>query len=160
MQHLISSNYLSSVCVVLGKQLNFSLVNVGGADIFEGAKKMNLSIVWHSMRYRQLKILNELAASGPWRNHRQRYRRMGKREGSAERTGKGQHRVIPGPESTDDAKASNAKYTISCAQKIGATVFLTYEDIVEVKPKMMMTFVASLMLVDHQRKASDVGFTQ
>lgn len=53
-------------------------------------------------------------------------------------------------ESTDSSKAGNAKYAIGCAQKIGASVLLTYEDIVEVKPKMLMIFVASLMLVDHQ----------
>ncbi|KAJ0399303.1 hypothetical protein P43SY_000142 [Pythium insidiosum] len=46
--------------------------------------------------------------------------------------------VTPGK--SDDDKAANAKYAISCAQKIGATVFLTFEDIVEVKPKMIMTF--------------------
>ncbi|KAE9223987.1 hypothetical protein PF004_g12350 [Phytophthora fragariae] len=123
-------------CVVLGKQLKFSLVNVGGADIFEGAKKMILSIVWQSMRYQQLRILSELAA------------------GRGEITDKdiiGWANEKVRQEKTDDAKVSNAKYAISCAQKIGATVFLTYEDIVEVKPKMMMTFVASLMLVDHQR---------
>jgi plastin-1 len=38
----------------------------------------------------------------------------------------------------------NAKYVISCARKVGATVFLTPEDIVEVKSKMIVTFVASL----------------
>jgi len=39
---------------------------------------------------------------------------------------------------------SNAKYVISCARKIGAMVFLTPEDIVEVKSKMLLTLVASL----------------
>ncbi len=55
--------------------------------------------------------------------------------------------MLPGV-SSEDEKISNAKYAISCARKIGATVFLTYEDIVECKPKMIMTFVASLMVLD------------
>lgn len=38
----------------------------------------------------------------------------------------------------------NAKYLISCARKIGACVFLTPEDIVEVKSKMIMTLVSIL----------------
>ncbi|CAH0490504.1 unnamed protein product [Peronospora farinosa] len=173
-------------CVVLGKQLKFSLVNVGGADIFEGAKKMILSIVWQSMRYQQLKILSELAAGRGeitdkdivgWAN--EKVRQSGRAKGNIVSFRDPSlsdglylldlvHAVEPRAvdwdmvlqDKTDDAKASNAKYTISCAQKIGATVFLTYEDIVEVKPKMMMTFVASLMLVDHQRKALDVGLNE
>ncbi|KAG7388811.1 phospholipid scramblase 1 [Phytophthora boehmeriae] len=163
-------------CVVLGKQLKFSLVNVGGADIFEGAKKMILSIVWQSMRYQQLKILGELAKGRGeitdkdiigWANDK--VRQNGRVKGNIvsfrdPTLSDGLylldlvHAVEPravnwdmiSQDKTDDAKASNAKYAISCAQKIGATVFLTYEDIVEVKPKMMMTFVASLMSVDHQ----------
>ncbi|KAG6587114.1 fimbrin-like protein [Phytophthora cinnamomi] len=164
-------------CVVLGKQLKFSLVNVGGADIFEGAKKMILSIVWQSMRYQQLRILSELAAGRGeitdkdiigWANEKVRLAGRAKGNIVAFRDPSLSdglylldlvHAVEPRAvnwdmvlqDKTDDAKASNAKYAISCAQKIGATVFLTYEDIVEVKPKMMMTFVASLMLVDHQR---------
>jgi plastin-1 len=50
--------------------------------------------------------------------------------------------------STDEEKASNAKYVISIARKIGATVFLTYEDIVEVKSKMILVLTASLMAWD------------
>jgi len=37
------------------------------------------------------------------------------------------------------------RYVISVARKIGATVYLTWEDIVEVKHKMVMMLVASVM---------------
>ncbi len=37
------------------------------------------------------------------------------------------------------------RYVISVARKIGATVYLTWEDIVEVKQKMVMMLVASVM---------------
>lgn len=40
---------------------------------------------------------------------------------------------------------SNAKYAISVARKLGATLFLLPEDIVQVKPKMLLTFIGSLM---------------
>ena len=45
----------------------------------------------------------------------------------------------------------NAKYAISAAMKIGACVFLTPEDIVEVKAKMLLTFIASLWMCDLAR---------
>lgn len=45
----------------------------------------------------------------------------------------------------------NAKYVISNARKIGACVFLTPEDIVEVNSKMILTFVASIWQSELQR---------
>ena len=42
----------------------------------------------------------------------------------------------------------NARYAISVARKLGAIIFLLPEDIVEVKPKMTMTFIASIMALE------------
>jgi len=39
----------------------------------------------------------------------------------------------------------NARYAISVARKLGATIFLLPEDIYETKPKMILTFLASCM---------------
>lgn len=39
----------------------------------------------------------------------------------------------------------NARYCISLAQKYGAVVFLCWEDIAQVNPKLIMAYVASLM---------------
>jgi len=52
---------------------------------------------------------------------------------------------------TDDDKLLNAKYAISIARKIGAVIFLLPEDIVEVRPKMCLTFGAAVMFVALQR---------
>ena len=46
----------------------------------------------------------------------------------------------------------NAKYAISCAHKMGCRVFLTWEDIVEVKPKMILTLLAAAMQQDMLRR--------
>uniref|UniRef100_A0A3Q1BVY0 Plastin-2 n=1 Tax=Amphiprion ocellaris TaxID=80972 RepID=A0A3Q1BVY0_AMPOC len=46
---------------------------------------------------------------------------------------------------TDEEKLNNAKYAISMARKIGARVYALPEDLVEVKPKMVMTVFACLM---------------
>jgi hypothetical protein len=51
-------------------------------------------------------------------------------------------------EENHEAHMLNAKYCISAARKIGACVFLTPEDIVEVKSKMILTFVAGLWMAD------------
>jgi plastin-1 len=48
-----------------------------------------------------------------------------------------------------EEKMLNAKYAISVARKIGCCIFLLWEDIVEVNPKMILTFVATLMTVSN-----------
>ncbi|CAH0367143.1 unnamed protein product [Pelagomonas calceolata] len=50
--------------------------------------------------------------------------------------------VTPG--ATDEDRALNAKYALSIARKVGARVFCTPDDIVEVKPKMILLFIAAL----------------
>ena len=41
----------------------------------------------------------------------------------------------------------NALYAISCAHKIGCTVFAVWEDLVEVRPKMVMVLLAATMKI-------------
>jgi len=54
----------------------------------------------------------------------------------------------------DDDRLLNARYAISIARKIGATIFLLPEDIVEVRQKMVLTFVASLVALDSVEPSS------
>jgi hypothetical protein len=51
--------------------------------------------------------------------------------------------VLPGD--TDEECENNAKYIVSVARRLGATVFLIWEQIKDVKAKMLAVFVASLM---------------
>ena len=46
----------------------------------------------------------------------------------------------------------NAQYAISCAHKIGCRVFLSWEDIVQVRPKMILTLLAAAMQQDMLRR--------
>jgi len=46
---------------------------------------------------------------------------------------------------TEEERMMNAKYAISAARKLGCSLFLLWEDIVEVRPKMILSFVASVM---------------
>jgi hypothetical protein len=54
---------------------------------------------------------------------------------------------------THEHKVSNANYIIALARKIGASVYVSPHDIVEVKPKALMLFVASIMVLDSKLKA-------
>lgn len=156
--------------------MKFSLVNIGGVDIVGGNKKLILALIWQLLRFQQLKMLSSLGKDGrkvmdadiiQWANAK--VKDAGKNSANRSMV---QFRdksladslylidLVAAIESravdyslvttgtTLDEKTSNAKYVLSVARKIGATVFLTFEDILEVKPKMIMTFVATLMFVD------------
>ncbi len=45
---------------------------------------------------------------------------------------------------TDDEKMNNAKYAISVARKLGAVIFSIWEDFVQVNPKQMLIFFATM----------------
>ena len=49
--------------------------------------------------------------------------------------------VTPGE--TQEDKEMNAKYILSIARKLGSSIFCVWEDIVDVKPKMIMTLLAA-----------------
>ena len=46
----------------------------------------------------------------------------------------------------------NAKYALSVARGLGAMIFLVWEDITEVKSKLLLTFLASLYEVAQTRE--------
>ena len=62
-------------------------------------------------------------------------------------------RALVTPGVTEEEQKLNAKYAISSARKLGCTLFLLWEDIVDVRPKMILTFVATVMMFDLKRKA-------
>jgi plastin-1 len=58
--------------------------------------------------------------------------------------------VTPGEEEED--RTNNAKYAISIARKLGATIFCVWDDIVNVNHKMILIFVCSLKEVHEEMK--------
>jgi len=156
--------------VVLGKQLKLSLVTTGGSDVVDGNKKLLLGFTWQLMRYHMLKFLASLAKDGKqitdedilkWAN--QTVADSGKKSSmknfgdSSLATGIFFIDLLAAVEPkiidwslvtdglTDENKMLNARYAISIARKLGAIIFLLPEDIVEVRPKMCLTFVAGVM---------------
>ncbi|KAF0978122.1 hypothetical protein FDP41_002637 [Naegleria fowleri] len=164
-QAIENTNY----CVDLAKQFKFNTVNVGGTDIADGNKKIILGLIWQLMRRSLLDTLKALGGGKEieekdivaWANSRvsdekpidgldDRTLRTGvflcKLCSAIKPTACNLDLVTPGE--TDEDATQNAKYAISVARKIGATVFLLFEDILEVKPRMILSFLASLMKVD------------
>jgi len=147
--------------VVLGKQLKFSLVGIGGSDIVDGNKTLTLGLVWQLMRFHIVSILKSLSKDGKditdddmirWANQvvasSGKNTKMGGFKDpslktslffldllSAVRPGIVNYELVT-PGETDEDATQNAKYAISLARKMGATIFLLPEDILEVKPKV------------------------
>jgi len=153
----------------LGKSVKFSLVGIGGQDIQTGNPKLTLALVWQAMRMYILNYLNNISKGGKqiteediihWANSKVRsgrsFREFKDKSLSdslfildlltALQPESVQQSVITGG-STPEDKLLNAQYAISVARKMGCTVFLLPEDIVEVQPKLMMTFFGAVMSV-------------
>lgn len=163
----------TNLVVSLGQKFKYSLVGIQGADLTDGNKKLTLSLVWQLMRDNVLQVLRSLSADGSklgeedmlaWANSVPsrvgKSSRMTSFKDSSLRTSlffldvlagikKGivDYALVTDGKSDDDAKL-NGKYAISIARKLGATIFVLPEDLVEVKPKMILTFVGALMAVD------------
>ena len=165
--------------VVLGKQLHFSLVNIGGNDLVSADtnKKLLLGLVWQMMRFHTIKYVTEIQQKKfgtttnvsddmiiLWANDKvknsgrnstiQSMKDQSLRSGVffLDLLAAIEPRIIDSSfvsdGSTDELALSNAKYAISVARKLGAVIFLLPEDIVEVKPKMILTFLASCMTLE------------
>jgi len=161
--------------VELGKQLKFSLVGIDGKNIYDGNKTLTLAIVWQLMRYHVVSILKGLSSNPDkgitdeeivqWANNKNRSAGKnssisGFKDGSlknsvflidlidAVRPGSVDYNLVSRNDSENDYLL-NAKYAVGLARKVGCCVFALPEDIVEVKQKMIMTFVATLMGLDH-----------
>ncbi|XP_046695840.1 plastin-2 isoform X1 [Silurus meridionalis] len=166
MKKLENCNY----AVELGKkEAKFSLVGIAGQDLHEGNRTLTLALLWQLMRRYTLNILEELGDGQKvnddtivqWVNdtlaQAEKKTITGFKDGAisdsvpvldlidAIRPGSIRYDLVKTEDLTDEEKLNNAKYAISTARKIGARVFALPEDLVEVKPKMVMTVFACLM---------------
>ncbi|RHZ80368.1 hypothetical protein Glove_137g34 [Diversispora epigaea] len=163
----------TNYAITLGKLLRFTLVNIQGADICDGTKTLVLGLVWQMMRINIIQTLTSLSKGGreitdedmvKWANDTvnrggksskmRSFKDQSLRNGlflidllNGIRPGVVDYSLVTRGVSDDDATL-NARYAISIARKIGATIFLLPEDIVEVRPRLILTFVGSLMALD------------
>jgi len=161
--------------IKIGKQLKFSLVNLAGNDIVQGNKKLIVALLWQLMRFNILQLLNKLRfhSQGPqgkeitdadilnWANSKVKASgRTSRMESFKDKSLSNglfflellsavQPRVVNWKVvtkgETDEDKKLNATYIISVARKLGCSVFLLPEDIIEVNQKMILTLTASIM---------------
>ncbi|KAL7752347.1 fimbrin [Sorochytrium milnesiophthora] len=159
--------------VVLGKSLKFTLVGIQGSDITDGSKTLTLGLVWQLMRAHIISVLKSLSHDGVditeddmvrWANDT--VKRGGKKlsitslkDSSLKssvffldllngiKPGVVNYELVTDGATEDNAK-SNAKYAISIARKLGATIFVLPEDITEMRQRLILTFVGSMMAID------------
>ncbi|KAJ3694647.1 hypothetical protein LUZ60_000024 [Juncus effusus] len=158
--------------IKVGKELNLSLVNVAGSDIVQGNKKLILAYLWQLMRFNILQLLKNLRFHSQgkeindadilhWANGKvQASGRSSRMESFKDKNLSNgifflellsavEPRVVSWKVVTkgedDEEKKLNATYIISVARKLGCSVFLLPEDIMEVNSKMILTLTASIM---------------
>lgn len=139
-----------------GRALGFTLVGVGNMDIVDGHKKLILGYVWQLVRFATLKVIGSQTEESlmKWANGRVTQHASNFRDksissgifliqlyGSIEPRAVNHELVTPGQDT--EGKEQNAKYALSLARSLGASVFCVWEDIVEANPKMIMTLVAT-----------------
>ncbi|XP_047079751.1 fimbrin-5-like [Lolium rigidum] len=170
--------------IKIGKELKFSLVNVAGNDIVQANKKLILAFLWQLMRTSILQLLKNLRFHSKdkeitdsdiliWANNK--VKESGKTSqiesfkdksisdgvfflellSAVKRTVVDWSLVKKGED--DDEKKLNATYIISVARKLGCTVFLLPEDIMEVNHKMILTLTASIMYWSLQKQGPYEG---
>jgi len=176
---IANSNYV----VDLGKKLGFSLVGIGGVDIVDGNEKLVLGFVWQLMRFHTIKFLSALQKGGrsidekqiiAWSNKKVagsartdsppqisslKDKKIGELQFVAELLFAIDDRVIDWeivtPTDDTEERVSLARYLMTAARKLGATIFCLPEDIVECKPKMVLTFLAAIMTVGKTLEATN-----
>lgn len=168
--------------VRIGKRLRFSLVNVAGSDIVQGNKKLILAFMWQLMRFNILQLLKNLRRHSQgkemtdadilhWANAKVRSTGRTSRMESfkdkklsnglffLELLSSVEPRVVNWnlvcKGETDEEKRLNATYIISVARKLGCSIFLLPEDIMEVNQKMILTLTASIMYWSLQHQPAD-----
>uniref|UniRef100_A0A671LZP0 Plastin-3 n=1 Tax=Sinocyclocheilus anshuiensis TaxID=1608454 RepID=A0A671LZP0_9TELE len=131
MKKLENCNY----AVELGKtKANFSLVGIGGQDLNDGNPTLTLALVWQLMRRYTLNVLEGLG-DGQKVNDDIIVNWVNKTLSGAGKSTK----------ISSFKKAIESVFAVSMARKIGARVYALPDDLVEVKPKMVMTVFACLM---------------
>ncbi|XP_020085629.1 fimbrin-2-like [Ananas comosus] len=171
--------------VKIGKQLKFSLVNVAGNDIVQGNKKLILAFLWQLMRYNILQLLKNLRFHShekeitdadilSWANSKVKssgkHSRMDSFKDRSLSSGiffldllsAVEPRVVNCSLVTkgekDEEKKMNASYIISVARKLGCSIFLLPEDILEVNQKMILTLTATIMYWHLKRPTNEERF--
>lgn len=161
--------------VEIGKANSFSLVGIEGSDIVDGNKLLTLALVWQLMRRNITNTLALLSNDGnqnlsdadilKWANAQVVKGGKNSTIRSFKDSSLGNSvflldvlngmkpgyvdydLVHQGSNLSEEEKYANAKLAISIARKLGALIWLVPEDINEVRSRLILSFVGSLMCV-------------
>ena len=159
-------NINNNAAVEACKNMKLKMIGIGGTDITKGERKLILAIVWQIVRLSYLKIIGGKTEDDlvKWANDTV----AGKHPNIVDLKDKSlsdskflihlcsaiEPRAvnwdIVQDGTTDDEKMNNAKYAISVARKLGAVIFSIWEDFVQVNPKQMLIFFATMNEI-HQK---------
>ena len=147
--------------------MNVKTIGIGAGDISDGNKKMILAIVWQLMRTHYLQIIGGKTDQDilNWANASVPDMKIGSFRDKALSDGifliklcsSIEPRIInwdivKNPAESDEDKQLNSKYAISIARKLGAIIFLVWDDVIECNQKMMLIFMSSLWDIYNQKK--------
>ncbi|XP_071730253.1 fimbrin-1-like [Rutidosis leptorrhynchoides] len=168
--------------IKIGKQLKLSLVNLDGNDFVQGNKKLILAFLWQLMRFHMLQLLKNLRSRSQgkeitdadilkWANKKVKNTgRTAQMESFKDKQISNgifflqllsavEPRVVNWNLVTkgrsNEEKKLNATYIISVARKLGCSIFLLPEDIMEVNQKMILMLTASIMYWSLQHSCDD-----
>ena len=152
------------------KRSGYRIISIGNKDIQEGKKKHILAIVWQLMKAHTLSIIGEKSEEEliQWANHKvPEERRIKSLKEKKLNDGLFWIELLAAIEpksirwdlvvkDNPDAKGKemNAKYALSVARGLGAMIFVVWEDITEVKSKLLLTLLASLYDVWKNRQGA------
>ena len=150
------------------KRSGYNIISIGNKDIQEGRKKHILAIVWQLMRAHTLKIIGEKSEEDliAWANGKVSEGRQIKSL-KEKKLNDGlfwiellaaieprciRWDLVVKENLSEKDKEMNAKYALSVSRGLGAMIFVVWEDITEVKSKLLLTFLASLYDVAKTRE--------
>lgn len=145
-------------------KLKIHLVNIGASDIVEANKKLILAVVWQLVRIHYLSILGGKLEKDiiDWANTSVPDMKITSFADKTLQDGTFLIKLCASIEprivnwelvtkgETEEDRALNAKYAISIAKKLGAIIFMVWDDVVEVNKKMLLIFIASLYDLKNQ----------
>ncbi len=136
-------------CIDAAKKCGFSIVGIGGTDIHDGNKKLVLAVVWQMMKHHTLKVLGNKSEDDliKWAN--EMINKEPKLTSFKDKSLKNSlfflnlmsaiesrainWDLIVQDKDDNESLENNAKYAISVARRLGASIFLVWEDIKDVK---------------------------
>jgi len=136
------------------------MVGIAAEDIRDGNKKLVLAIVWQLCRLHYLQIIGSKTEQDliNWVSETEQVKDF-----KDAKFADGQLLIklcavidapiinweLVGTTGSDEDKENNAKYAISIARKLGAIIFMVWDDIPALNKKMILIFVCSLYDMKH-----------